>query len=528
MSGSKTISFRSEPSQQVTIASHEGQVQTWAEIREQPHYHPGCDMKVGRNDSCPCGSGKKYKNCCLNAEFIRANPPIDMTWRRLRELLDYHPAQMLRFITETYGPLAIHEAWAEFIGDNEVQFDPETPLLQLFMPWFFHCWSPNPIDTQIENKALHEMIPTATYLAKKGHRIDPLLRRYIESLLVAPFSFYEVLECEPGTRMILRDVMTKEQLIVTEKHLSQAMQRDDLFFGQLASTGELTMVEAFNGFAIPPIEKASIIQFRADIASATAAITKEVIREWDIELLYLFHEIADRLYNPPMPTLQNTDGEAISLHKLVFDLNIEPQAAFDALKHLALDDSVEDMLTDAVRDRDGRLIHARFAWKKSGNKMHAEWDNTVLGWIEIDGKRLVAEVNSKNRADLIRGLIEKAMGDGIRYRASEIQSLDKMMADRQPVGGEHDRKALRESERLAEIPEVRVKISEMMEAHWERWVDQRLPILGDRTPMEAVRDADGREIVESLIKQGERSARNPGMHIDQHVFRRLRERLGLA
>lgn len=23
------------------------------------------DKKVGRNDPCPCGSGKKYKNCCL-------------------------------------------------------------------------------------------------------------------------------------------------------------------------------------------------------------------------------------------------------------------------------------------------------------------------------------------------------------------------------------------------------------------------------------------------------------------------------
>ena len=23
-------------------------------------------VKVGRNDSCPCGSGKKYKNCCMN------------------------------------------------------------------------------------------------------------------------------------------------------------------------------------------------------------------------------------------------------------------------------------------------------------------------------------------------------------------------------------------------------------------------------------------------------------------------------
>ena len=22
--------------------------------------------KIGRNDRCPCGSGKKYKNCCMN------------------------------------------------------------------------------------------------------------------------------------------------------------------------------------------------------------------------------------------------------------------------------------------------------------------------------------------------------------------------------------------------------------------------------------------------------------------------------
>lgn len=23
--------------------------------------------KVGRNDKCPCGSGKKYKNCCMDS-----------------------------------------------------------------------------------------------------------------------------------------------------------------------------------------------------------------------------------------------------------------------------------------------------------------------------------------------------------------------------------------------------------------------------------------------------------------------------
>ena len=26
------------------------------------------EKKVGRNDPCPCGSGKKYKNCCLRKQ----------------------------------------------------------------------------------------------------------------------------------------------------------------------------------------------------------------------------------------------------------------------------------------------------------------------------------------------------------------------------------------------------------------------------------------------------------------------------
>ena len=25
--------------------------------------------KIGRNDPCPCGSGKKYKNCCLDKNY---------------------------------------------------------------------------------------------------------------------------------------------------------------------------------------------------------------------------------------------------------------------------------------------------------------------------------------------------------------------------------------------------------------------------------------------------------------------------
>jgi SEC-C motif/Protein of unknown function (DUF2384) len=485
-------------------------------------------MKLGRNDPCPCGSGKKYKHCCLNAGTAQAAAPTNLTWRRMRGLLDGFPTEMLRFTKQAYGASAVHEAWDEFTGFESLEFDPNTPLMQLFMPWFFNCWAPDPVITEVANNSLHGVIPIKAYLATKGPELDPLLRRYLESVLTAPFTFFEVLTCNPGTGMTLRDVMTKEEHSVTERGASQGMQAGDLLFGQLASVDQLTMLEASNGFAIPPMEKASIIEMRTHIASAHPAITHQVLRDLDIELLDLFHEIADRLFNPRLPILQNTDGEPLSPHKLVFDLKAPPQAAFDALKHLALDEPDEDLLADATRDSEGKLTGVRFSWKKRGNKKHAGWDNTVLGWIEIDRARLIAEVNSKARADAIRKKIEKALGAGVRYRASEIQSVEKMLADQRAAGSAPGGSASEESDRLAQLPEVREKISEMMATHWEHWVSQPLPILGNRTPMDAVKDPDGREIVESLVIQAERNGRSPDLQTDENVFRRLRGRLGLA
>jgi len=43
---------------QPTIAAHGG---SGAPAAKAP---VKSDKKVGRNDPCPCGSGKKYKNCC--------------------------------------------------------------------------------------------------------------------------------------------------------------------------------------------------------------------------------------------------------------------------------------------------------------------------------------------------------------------------------------------------------------------------------------------------------------------------------
>ncbi len=39
--------------------------------------------KIGRNDPCPCGSGKKYKNCCLTKEtskYSQGKRKFSATW----------------------------------------------------------------------------------------------------------------------------------------------------------------------------------------------------------------------------------------------------------------------------------------------------------------------------------------------------------------------------------------------------------------------------------------------------------------
>ena len=32
-------------------------------------------MKVGRNEPCPCGSGKKYKHCCYAKDSVKHEAP---------------------------------------------------------------------------------------------------------------------------------------------------------------------------------------------------------------------------------------------------------------------------------------------------------------------------------------------------------------------------------------------------------------------------------------------------------------------
>ena len=59
-----------------------------------------CYMKkIGRNEPCPCGSGKKYKNCCFKKDNYLRNLPDDALIRLKEEFSKYNQEDLIKTLT---------------------------------------------------------------------------------------------------------------------------------------------------------------------------------------------------------------------------------------------------------------------------------------------------------------------------------------------------------------------------------------------------------------------------------------------
>ena len=167
-------------------------------------------------------------------------------------------------------------------------------------------------------------------------------------------------------------------------------------------------------------------------------------------------------------------------------------------------------------------------WVKTGNKKFKEWEVTLLGRINIDGDTLSVEVNSVQRANKIRTEIERKLKDQVTHQSTSTQSAQELMKQgKLPRSMHQDERKEDEDKEWRESPEFQARLRQMMEARWNNWLKEKIPALGNNSPVQAVKEADGREMVESLLIEYERSetSPSPGYRTD---FNSLRERLGLV
>jgi hypothetical protein len=456
--------------------------------------------KTGRNDPCPCGSGKKYKQCCLPG-FV---PSIDRLWVRHHEELQRLTQDISRFAARKLGE-QIYEAWQDFnLSDEPPPLEEFPDEGQIFMPYFWFQWNPAGLSRRRTARAEGGVV-AQWYLLEKSKKLTAMGRMLLEQATTQPLSFYEVVWNDPGERMMVRDVLIGGETEVIERSGSQSVQPGDLVFGQIWHQAELAVFGCMAPLCIEPDKKVKVIGLRKKLQKKVAKQNRsltphDLLRNAElIRTTYL--DIRDALHAPL--TLCNTDGDPLLFHTLTFNID-SAEAAFEALAPLAVGRSREQLLDDAELDESGKIRSIDFDWIRKGNRTHKSWDNTILGHIKISENSLVAETNSENRAKRLRKEIEKRLGLGAIRESTTTQTMEELQNSLPKEEKEAAAASDDELEALMRDPELRRQMQKALQKQVEGWVHEKIPALGGRTPIEAIRDPDGKEMVEALLVNWER------------------------
>ncbi|MGD2063676.1 MAG: SEC-C metal-binding domain-containing protein [Nitrospirota bacterium] len=443
--------------------------------------------KVGRNDPCPCGSGRKYKKCHLRAdeEARRAagepDPAHDLDEELVYELAAYAAAR--------FGG-----AWL----DHKRPFTDAGAAIQLALPWAVYHY-------QIEGTTVVDW-----YLQEHGHRLSRAQRAWLVAQGEAWLSVWEVTAVEPGVGLTLRDLLSGEVRSVHEVSGSQTLVVRDTVLARVVDHDGVSVLCGVHPRPLPPMGAAEVVRrARGRLRRKRQVpverlrgegITRYLIRRWEEAVAELDAQSA------VPPRLQNTDGDPLLLTTDHFE--ITPGEADTVAAQLAALEGVER--PDPEGDPEAYLF------LRPGNRQHRGWENTIVGHARLSDTGLAIDTNSLPRADALRARIESACGDRLRHRSRTHADPRSAMA----ALPEHTA-ALPPRPPGAERLELAFK-----ERHYADWLDEPIQALGGETPREAARTPDGRAAVDLLLKEIENQEhRTAGAAAFD--FAALREELGL-
>ena len=467
--------------------------------------------KPGRNDPCPCGSGKKYKHCCGSSAVA---PPVqaqshDGAVERALAWLGQHHRKGLAVALQ--GEID-HAICASFDDDDEARDamagagDDLWQQVQInFSEWML---AEGDIDVKGEPVRVAELL-----LGPRGPLLTVGQRAWLEQLARQPLRLYDITDVLPGTSITLCDALATEQapLVVAERAGSQSL-RVGMQLGarvmQVAAGHQLSgAVYPFSSWAGREVQnrmRALLVDVGPDEEDLAMGLGLEIIDGW----------LAQFLHPKPLPKMMHAHtGEPMVFITDHYDVQ-DWQALVAALA----------AQPDVHGDRDA-------GWRRSLVCDDGLTRSLALVEPGAGGQRVALRYQTAGLAQQGRAWFDALAGAAVKFLLQEVSDpkglLSQPGASQAPAAQGPGRQSLPEGMDPAALADA---IEGVIRRTYARWADEPIPALNDQTPRQAIGSAAGLERVKGLLRSyadGERQqAQQQGRREVSYQF--LWDALGLS
>ena len=458
--------------------------------------------KTSRNAPCPCGSGKKYKKCCLakdeaaSSSIAVAEGAVAGAIAWLRE---HYPEEIERAITfEFFGSLE-QEQFEEL---DELPKDLGEMVHLNAFEWVLAEGEISPTGDEDDFVPVMELV-----LGEGGPLMDVNERRYLQLLATEPIDLYEVVEAEPGEGLWLVSTLADEptRFWVRERSASQSLREGDIFAARVLPCEPSVLTGAVYAFKRPQYValRGRILEGRRGSGGLLHSdwVSTTVIEAW-----------LSVLVGPPPVLTDASTGDAILLTVVHYRVKDWPRLA-----------KALDVELDVERDDEDHWV--RLQPEKDGDGAR----RSLCSISKTADDRIELFARTNDAADAAEHWFSELLGDAVERIARE--STD----PRHAWKGRHTR--MRNAPDIGEDPlndippETKTAILEQFYRQtYANWTDEPIPALKNKTPRQAIRSKAGRREVVELLRSYEFGEREQAetQRRDPIDFSFLWEELGLS
>jgi len=420
--------------------------------------------QVSRNAPCPCGSGKKYKKCCLPKEVRRDLASIERD-------LEADMTRPDRFDDPTL------DAWKQAdravvrkLSDStaETYQDPH----ELFDKYFPASLMANLLKLSMEERAVAEMLDWAglDYRPKAGAKtvaermleqpadLTEKERQVLIGMAGAARSLWQIVRVVKDRGVEAEDLLRGGRIFLDDVSLSRSAALWSISPFRVYPAGPFHFLTG-GGVAIPPEFKAIAVAF----FKRRFAIyqRKRPGAGWD-EFLRAKSELFPRLVDElgifeehPAPQMANTSGEPFLFCEAEFSAE-NPDVALAAL---------DGKGRFELREHDGVREVIRFGTTPESVPM----GRTVEAVLKVAGGKLVLECNSRRRLAGAKKVILSI--PGVKHLKDSFRTPEDLLAEQPFQASPSFRGAVPK-----ELDEASRHFNEQY--YEEHWIRDRIPMLG--------------------------------------------------